>query len=223
MTATVPDRGSLADHGLEDVRGRIFWRPTTSQLCVHALRRGDATLAEGGPLVVDTGVHTGRSPKDKFVVREAGSEDRIWWGDVNAEISTDSFERLREKVVARLAEGDVYVVDSYVGADPAHRLAVRVVTESPWHALFAKTLYIDPSEDELEDMATQAVVLHAPSVTAVPEEHGTRSETFVVLHPSRCEILIGGTEYAGEIKTSIFTLMNDRLPLEGVLPMHCSA
>ena len=223
MTATVPDRGALAEHGLENVRGRVFWRPTTSQLYVHALRRGEASLAEGGPLVVDTGIHTGRSPRDKFVVREPGSEDRIWWGDVNAEISHDSFERLREKVVARLSEGDVYVVDSYVGADPAHRLSVRVLTESPWHALFAKTLFIDPSEDELEALETQAVILHAPSVTAVPHEDGTRSETFVVLHPSRTEVLIGGTFYAGEIKKSIFTLMNDRLPLEGVFPMHCSA
>ena len=223
MTATVPDRGSLDEHGLENVRGRVFWRPTTSQLYVHALRRGEATLAEGGPLVVDTGIHTGRSPNDKFVVREPGSEDRIWWGDVNAEISPDSFERLREKVVARLSEGDVYVVDSYVGADPAHRLSVRVLTESPWHALFAKTLFIDPSEDELEALETQAVILHAPSVSAVPDEDGTRSETFVVLHPSRTEVLIGGTFYAGEIKKSIFTLMNDRLPLDGVFPMHCSA
>jgi len=223
VTATVPDRGSLAEHGLENVRGRVFWRPTTSQLYVHTLRRGEATLAEGGPLVVDTGIHTGRSPNDKFVVREPGSEGRIWWGAVNAEISPDSFEGLREKVVARLSEGDVYVVDSYVGADPAHRLSVRLLTESPWHALFAKTLFIDPTEDELEALETQAVILHAPSVTAVPDDDGTRSETFVVLHPSRTEVLIGGTFYAGEIKKSIFTLMNDRLPLEGVFPMHCSA
>jgi phosphoenolpyruvate carboxykinase (ATP) len=223
MTATVPDRGSLAEHGIDGVQGRVYWRPTTSQLYVHALRRGEATMAEGGPLVVDTGAHTGRSPKDKFVVREPGSEDRIWWSDVNAEMSPEAYERLREKVAARLSEGDVYVVDSYVGADPAHRLAVRVVTESPWHALFAKTLFIDPAEGELDAMETHAVVLHAPSVTAVPEEDGTRSETFVVLHPTRTEVLIGGTFYAGEIKKSIFTLMNDRLPLDGVFPMHCSA
>jgi phosphoenolpyruvate carboxykinase (ATP) len=175
------------------------------------------------PRVVDTGIYTGRSPKDKFIVREPGSEDRIWWGDVNADISVESFEGLREKVTARLAEGDVYVVDAFAGADPAHRLAVRVVTESPWHALFAKTLFIDPTPEELEDMETQALVLHAPSVSAVPDEDGTRSGTFVLLHPSLLEVVIGGTYYAGEIKKSIFTLMNDRLPLEGVFPMHCSA
>ena len=222
MIATVPERGSLAEHGI-DVRGRIYWHPTTSQLYAHALARGDATLAEGGALVVDTGVHTGRSPKDKFIVREPGSEERIWWGDVNAEISEESFERLREKVRAELGGGDVYVVDAFAGADPAHRIAVRVLTGSPWHALFAKTLFIDPSPDELEQMSIDALVLHAPAVEADPEEDGTRSGTFVVLHPSRAEVVIGGTYYAGEIKKSIFTLLNDRLPLAGVFPMHCSA
>jgi phosphoenolpyruvate carboxykinase (ATP) len=222
MIATVPDRGSLAAHGIE-AQGRIYWHPTVSQLYMHAVTRGDGQIAEGGPLVVDTGVHTGRSPKDKFIVREPGSEDRVWWGDVNAPISEEQFERLREKVAARLGGGDLYVVDTFAGADPAHRIAVRVVTESPWHALFAKTLFIDPTAAELEHIEPQALVLHAPSVTSVPEDDGTRSATFVVLHPTRSEVVIGGTYYAGEIKKSIFTLMNDRLPLEGVFPMHCSA
>ena len=222
MIATVPDRGSLAAHGI-DTDGQVHWHPTVSQLYMHAVERGDGQIAEGGPLVVDTGMHTGRSPKDKFIVREPGSEDRIWWGDVNAPLSEESFERLRDKITARLGEGDVYVVDAFAGADPAHRLAVRIVTESPWHALFAKTLFIDPSAEELERFEPRALVLHAPSVTSVPEEDGTRTETFVVLHPSRSEVLIGGSYYAGEIKKSIFTLMNDRLPLEAVLPMHCSA
>jgi len=222
VIATVPDRDSLAEHGIA-VRGRIYWHPTTSRLYSHALARGEAQLAEGGALVVDTGAHTGRSPKDKFIVREPGSESRIWWGDVNAEISDERFEGLRGKVAARLGASDVYVVDAFAGSDPAHRIAVRVVTESPWHALFAKTLFIDPTEDELAEMVTDALVLHAPSVTAVPEEDGTRSATFICLHPSRCEVVIGGTFYAGEIKKSIFTVMNDRLPLEGVFPMHCSA
>jgi phosphoenolpyruvate carboxykinase (ATP) len=222
VIATVPDRDSLAEHGIA-VRGRIYWHPTTSRLYSHALARGEAQLAEGGALVVDTGAHTGRSPRDKFIVREPGSESRIWWGDVNAEISDERFEGLRGKVAARLGASDVYVVDAFAGSDPAHRIAVRVVTESPWHALFAKTLFIDPTEDELAEMVTDALVLHAPSVTAVPEEDGTRSATFICLHPSRCEVVIGGTFYAGEIKKSIFTVMNDRLPLEGVFPMHCSA
>ena len=222
MIATMPDRDSLAEHGIA-VRGRIYWHPTTSQLYSHALARGEAQLAEGGALVVDTGKHTGRSPKDKFIVREPGSESRIWWGSVNAEISEEGFDRLREKVTARLGEGDVYIVDAFAGSDPTHRIGVRVISESPWHALFAKTLFIDPTDDELAEMETDALVLHAPSVTAVPEEDGTRSGTFICFHPTRTEVIIGGTFYAGEIKKSIFTVMNDRLPLEGVFPMHCSA
>jgi phosphoenolpyruvate carboxykinase (ATP) len=212
----------LEGHGL-DPEGRVYWNPTTSLLYTHALVREEGRLAEGGPLLVDTGRHTGRSAKDKFFVREPESEDRIDWGDVNQPISEERFEGLREKLVDHLNERDLYVVNAFAGADPAHRLMVRVVTDSPWHALFAKTLFIDPSEEELRDFEADALVLHAPAVEAEPEEDETRSETFIVLHPSRAEVLIGGTEYAGEIKKSIFTVMNDRLPLEGVFPMHCSA
>jgi phosphoenolpyruvate carboxykinase (ATP) len=213
----------LEGHGL-DPRGRVYWNASTSVLYTRALVRGDAVLAEGGPLVVDTGRYTGRSPRDRFTVREPGSEERIWWGDVNRAISEEGFDSLRDKLIAHLDDAaEVYVVDALGGADPAHRLGVRVVTDSPWHALFAKTLFIEPSKEELDDYEPQALALHAPAVEAEPEEDGTRSETFIVLHPTRAEILIGGTEYAGEIKKSIFTLMNDRLPLEGVLPMHCSA
>ena len=221
-TIDVRDRTGLEGHGLQ-ARGRVHWQPTTAMLYEHTLARGEGRLAEGGPLVVDTGRHTGRSPNDKFVVREPGSEERIWWSDVNAELSEGHFDGLRDKVVSYLEGRDLYVVDAFAGADPAHRLGVRVITESPWHALFAKTLFIEPSEDEIAEYEPQALVLHAPPVTADPAEDGTRSETFVVLHPSRCEVLIGGTFYAGEIKKSIFTLLNDRLPLEGVFPMHCSA
>ncbi len=224
MATTVdPQAGvGLEQHGITP-SGRVHWQPTTALLYEHALMQGDAHLAEGGPLVVDTGRHTGRSPMDKFVVREPGSEGRIWWGDVNAEISEEHFEGLREKVAAYLERRDLYVVDAFAGADPAHRIAVRVVTDSAWHALFAKTLFIEPTEVELATHKPGALILHAPAVTAEPAEDGTRSETFVCLHPSRTEVLIGGTWYAGEIKKSIFTVMNDRLPLDGVLPMHCSA
>jgi phosphoenolpyruvate carboxykinase (ATP) len=220
--ATTESRTGLAVHGIEPA-GAVHWNPSTPRLYEHALRRGEGRIAEGGPLAVDTGKHTGRSPKDKFVVREPGSEERIWWGDVNAEISEDHFEGLREKVAAHLGEGDVYVIDAFAGADPKQRLAVRVVTTRPYHALFARTMFIDPTDEELAAFEPDALVLHAPGLEADPEADGTRSGTFVVLHPSRREVLIGGTFYAGEIKKSIFTLMNDRLPLEGVFPMHCSA
>ena len=220
--ATTQSPTDLDTHGI-DASGEIHRNPTTSLLYEHALERGEARIAEGGALAVDTGVHTGRSPKDKFIVREPGSEERIWWGDVNAAIEEDRFEALRAKVTDYLSERDLYVVDAFAGADPAHRIAVRVVTDRPYHALFAKTIFIEPSKEELREFEPQALVLHAPAVEADPHEDGTRSGTFVVLHPSRQEVLIGGSFYAGEIKKSIFTLMNDLLPLEGVFPMHCSA
>jgi len=222
MATTVGGRVGLDEHGIR-ASERVHWQPTTSLLYARALQRGDAQLAEGGPLVVDTGVHTGRSPNDKFVVREPEAEERIAWGDVNRPMTEENFEGLRDKVVSQLEGSDLYVVDAFAGADPGHRLALRVITDSPWHALFAKTLFIEPTEEELESHEPEALVLHAPAVEADPKEDGTRSATFVVLHPTRAEILIGGTYYAGEIKKSIFTLMNDRLPLQGVAPMHCSA
>ena len=213
---------SLEEHGITPSRA-VLWNPTTPVLYEHALRRDEGRIAHGGPLVVDTGRHTGRSPQDKFVVREPQSEGRIWWGSVNTPLPEDRYEGLREKVTAYLGERELYVVDAFAGADPAHRVSVRVVTDRPYHALFARTMFIIPSDEELAAFEPQAVVLHAPGLEADPAVDGTRSGTFVVLHPSRQEVLIGGTFYAGEIKKSIFTLMNDRLPLEGILPMHCSA
>src|SRR5215210_6689763 len=218
----ITEISGLDAHGLTP-DGRVYWNASVSTLYTHALTRGEGRLAEGGALVVDTGRHTGRSPRDRFIVREPGSQDRVAWGSVNQPIDEDAFHALRARLVAHLEERDVYVVDAFAGADPAHRLGVRVITDSPWHALFARTLFIDPTDEDLVDFRAGALVLHAPGVEADPDEHGTHSETFVLLHPTRGEVLIGGTEYAGEIKKSIFTLMNDRLPLEGVLPMHCSA
>src|ERR671913_125358 len=192
----------LSEHGIE-AGGTVHHNPTVALLYSHALERGDGTLAEGGSLVVDTGVHTGRSPNDKFVVRDPSTEDRIWWGKVNAELPENAFDGLRDKVTSFLSDQDLYVVDAFAGADPEHRLALRVITYSPWHALFAKTLFIDPTEEKLAEHDPEAVVLHAPAVEADPAEDETRSETFVVLHPGRMEVLIGGTFYAGEIKTTL--------------------
>jgi phosphoenolpyruvate carboxykinase (ATP) len=212
----------LSTHGINPTGG-VVWNPATTLLYEHALERREAQLAEGGPLVVDTGVHTGRSPQDKFIVREPGSEDRIWW-DGNKELAEESFDHLREKVADYLAaQPTLYVVDAFAGADPAHRIAVRVVTTHPYHALFAKTMFIDPTAQELSAFRPQSLVLHAPGLDSIPAQDGTRTGTFIVLHPTRTEVLIGGTFYAGEIKKSIFTVMNDRLPLEDVFPMHCSA
>jgi phosphoenolpyruvate carboxykinase (ATP) len=213
----------LETHGITP-SGNVWWNLTPPALYEHAIIAGDAEIAEGGPLVVSTGVHTGRAPKDKFVVREPGSEDRVWWGDINQPISPEHHAGLGERLRAHLAAAsDVYVIDSYAGADPKEQLSVRIVTDSAWHALFAQTLFRVPADEELERFQPQALILHAPSFTADGPADGVRQDNFVSLHLTDLEILIGGTYYAGEIKKSIFTLMNDRLPTRGVLSMHCSA
>jgi phosphoenolpyruvate carboxykinase (ATP) len=222
LTITDRPEDSLAAHGLR-VAGRVLRNPTTSQLYTAALDRGEAVLGEDGPLVVDTGRFTGRSPKDKFIVREPGSEDRIWWSETNGEISEEHFDGLRAKVVARLEDGDVYAIDAFCGADPKHRLSVRVLTTHPYHALFAKTMFMEADEADLAGFEPDVLVLHEPEVEADPQRDGTGTGVFICVHPTRGEILIGGTFYGGEIKKSVFTMMNDRLPLEGVMPMHCSA
>jgi phosphoenolpyruvate carboxykinase (ATP) len=221
--ATTTEQIDLSEHGIE-FAGTVFRNPTTSVLYEHALQRGEARIAEGGPFVVDTGVHTGRSPKDKFAVREPESEGRIWWGAVNQELTQEHYEGLRAKLAAYLGGLDtLYVIDAFAGADAAHRISLRVVTSMPYHALFSSTMFITPSHQELSHFQPEAVVLHAPAFEADPEEDGTRTGTFAVFHPTKREIMIGGTFYAGEIKKSIFTLLNDSLPLDGVFPMHCSA
>ncbi len=223
MTTTPLSDTQVASHGI-DAPGAVVWHPTTAMLYTDALKRGFGVLAHGGPLVVDTGRFTGRSPRDKFIVDEDGSRDRIWWGEVNNRLSEDHFDGLRAKVCLHLGTLDpLYVVDAFAGADPVHRIGVRVITGNPYHALFAKTMFITPAPEEATSFRPDVVVLHTPGVEAEPDEDGTRTGTFVALHPTRGEVLIGGTFYAGEIKKSIFTLMNDRLPLEGVMPMHCSA
>jgi len=224
MTTTeLPGHVDLSTHGI-DATGVVYRNPTTSLLYSHALKRGDGRLAEGGPLVVDTGTFTGRSPKDKFLVDEPSSTDRIWWGEVNQKLAESNFDKLRDKATSHLAQADaLYVIDAWAGADEQHRLGVRVVTAHPYHALFAKTMFIDLADDELDGFTPQALVLHAPDLEADPDADGTRTGTAIVLHPGKTELLVMGTFYAGEIKKSIFGVMNDRLPLEGVFPMHCSA
>ena len=197
-----------------------------SPLYEHALARGDGRLAEGGPLVVDTGKHTGRSPKDKFIVREPGSEGRIWWGEVNKPLAEERFERLRDKVVDVPRNAEDALRRRRVRrrrSRPSHRRAGRH-RRSPYHALFAKTMFIEPSDEELDRLrAAGARPARARRSRPTRPTTARAPGTFVVLHPTRTEVLIGGTFYAGEIKKSIFTVMNDRLPLEGVFPMHCSA
>ena len=211
----------LEDQGLAGF-GQVYYNLDVPQLVEAALRRGEGTLGKGGALHVETGRYTGRSPKDKFVVRTASVEKSIWWEN-NAPMSPEGFDRLHDDMVAHMQGRDVYVQDLFGGADPAHRLDVRVVTELAWHGLFIRHLMRRPSRDELNTFVPEFTILNCPSFKAEPGIHGCRSDTVIAINFDRKLVLIGGTAYAGENKKSVFTLLNYLLPEKGVMPMHCSA
>jgi phosphoenolpyruvate carboxykinase (ATP) len=189
----------------------------------HAIRRDEAVIVSTGALTAETGKHTGRSPKDKFFVKEPTSRDAIWWHPGNQPISTASFDHLLARMEDYVRSQEVYTQDVFACADARHRLRVRVITEFAWHSLFARNLFIRPNADELIGFEPDFTVFALPSVKADPKQDGTRSETFIIVNLGRRIIIIGGTEYAGEIKKSIFTVLNYLLPARGVFPMHCSA
>lgn len=201
----------------------VGWNLTTPALYEHAVRRREALIAEGGPIVARTGHHTGRSPQDKFIVREPSSEERIWWGKHNRAIEPAAFDRVHRRMLAWLRGKELFVQDLFVGADPRYRRAVRVITEYAWHSLFARTMFIVPDKTALAQHVPEFTIVDAPGFHAIPEEEGTRTEVFILMNLTKKLVLIGGTEYAGEVKKSVFTLMNYLLPLQDVLPMHCSA
>ena len=196
---------------------------TAPRLVECALARGEGRLAQGGAFVVTTGEHTGRSPNDKFIVDDAATHDTVWWGDVNAAMSRAAFDRLLGKASAYLQNRSVFIQDLHAGAAADHRLPVRVVCERPWHALFARNMFRRPDAVELARFVPGFTVLHAPGLQADPESDGTNSGTVIALDLSRRIVVIAGTEYAGEIKKSVFTALNFLLPARDVLPMHCSA
>jgi phosphoenolpyruvate carboxykinase (ATP) len=213
----------LSQQGLTP-SGAVHWNLMAAALIEAAIRRGEGTLADMGPLVATTAPHTGRSPNDKFVVREPATEGDVDWGKVNQPISPEHFDRLLADVRAYLnAREDLFVQDLRCGADESHRLSVRYVTPNAWHAAFVRNMFIRPAPETLRDFDPNFTVLHAPEFHATPETHGTRSGTFIVLHLEKRMILIGGTRYAGELKKAMFTVMNYLMPKEGVLSMHCSA
>jgi phosphoenolpyruvate carboxykinase (ATP) len=196
----------------------------SSVLLEHAIRRGEGRLTRGGAFVGMTAPHTGRSPDDKFAVREPSSEEHIGWSKANVGLDESHFDVLLADVRAYLAHRDeVFVSDLWAGADEAHRLNVRVISPSAWHSVFVNNMFIIPPAEARENFTPGFTILHAPDFEADPARHGTRTGTFIVLHFGRGIVLIGGTHYAGELKKSIFTVMNYLLPLAGVLPMHCSA
>ena len=213
----------LARHGIVSP-GSVFWNLGVAALYEEALRRREGQLAQGGAFVVRTGQHTGRSPNDKFIVQEPTSAKQIWWGKVNWPFEPQRFEALHCRILSYLQGKDLFIQDCFVGADPAYRRAIRVITETAWHSLFARTMFLPAaSQAGPAAQAPQFTMLHAPNFQADPARDGTNSPTFIVVHFGQKLILIGGTSYAGEIKKSVFTIMNYLLPLENVLSMHCAA
>jgi len=203
--------------------GEVYWNLPPAELYEHALRGGEGTLADNGAIVCTTGKHTGRSPNDKFFVEEPSSRDEIWWGKVNAPISEGQFDLLHSHVIEHCRGRRLYVRDMYAGADKAACIPIRVITETAWHNLFAAQLFIRPAPGSTGGHDPQFTIINVPTCEADPGAHGTRSGTFIVIHLGKRLVLIGGTAYAGEIKKSIFTIMNYLLPMSGMLSMHCSA
>jgi len=202
---------------------RVHRNLTPSQLYEHAVRRREGVLTASGPFAAITSPHTGRSPNDKFIVQEPSSSDHIWWGKVNQPIAPAHYERLKTDVEAHLQGQELFVRDVYAGADPSYRLPIRFVTPNAWHALFVYNMFLRPADGDLSRFKPGFHVLHAPELLADPAIHGTRSGTFIVINLAERTILIGGTRYAGELKKSIFSILNYLLPRQGVLSMHCSA
>ena len=222
MKTGIPSKYGLEHHGLRNV-SREYWTLPTPALVEQIVQRQEGILAHLGPVVVRTGQHTGRSPKDKFIVHEPSTADIIWWGEVNQPLSEEHFERLYARMTAYFQNRDVFVQDVVACAYPTYRLPIRVITEHAWHSLFARNMFILLPPEQLPDHVPEFTVLHAPRFHAIPEEEGTRSSVFIVVHFARRLVLIGGPSYAGEIKKSVFTVLNFLLPQRGVLSMHCSA
>ena len=202
---------------------QVFLNQSVAQLLESALLRGEARLAANGAVVAYTGARTGRSPKDKFIVDDKVTHDRVDWGRVNQPISPERFDALLERVLEHMRQRDLFVQDLYSGADPAYRLPIRVIAEYAWHALFVRQLFVRPEPGELKSHVPEFTVIAAPEFEAVPERDGTKSSAFILADFTRKIVLIGGTKYAGEMKKSIFGVMNFLVPQRDVLPMHCSA
>ncbi|CAO4147718.1 phosphoenolpyruvate carboxykinase [Methylorubrum aminovorans] len=207
--------------GLTDLAA-VHWNLEAPRLYEEALRRNEGQLARGGALVATTGSHTGRSPKDKYVVRDASTENEIWW-DNNGSITPEQFATLLDDFRAHARGKELFAQDLYGGADPAHRVRARVYTELAWHSLFIRNLLIRPERDELSQYVPELTIIDLPSFQADPARHGCRSKTVIAIDFSQKIVLIGGSAYAGEMKKSVFTYLNYVLPGAGVMPMHCSA
>ena len=218
-TVSTPTLSILGPQGARSV----WWNLSTAEMYEQAIARGEARVAHGGPLVVRTGQHTGRSPKDKYIVASAETEPNVWWGQYNGRYPASAFDALLHRMQAYAQDKDLFVQDVYAGTDATYRLPVRVVTETAWHSLFAHTMFVRPTVLERRDFDPDFTVFQLPYFHADPERDNTNSDVFVIINFERRLVLIGGTQYAGEIKKSIFTVMNYLLPRRGVLSMHASA
>jgi phosphoenolpyruvate carboxykinase (ATP) len=215
-------RKALENYGLVNL-GNINWNLAPPVLIEHALARKEGELASNGAFAATTGVHTGRSPKDKFIVSNEEYAAKIWWGENNHPMSQENFEAVRSSLAAYLQGRDVYVLDAAASADPKYRLPLQVITELAWHNLFARQLFLRKNESDATSNRPGFTILCVPNLHTDPRIHGTRSEAAIMIDFEERLVLIAGTHYAGEMKKSIFTVLNFMLPSEGVLPMHCSA
>lgn len=221
-TALKSDYG-LENHGFSNLN-QVYWNLPPEALYEEIVFRGEGQIVHSGPVVVHTGKHTARSANDKFIVREAESEAHIWWGQYNRPFAADKFEEVYNRLLGYFQGRDVFVQDVYAGADPNYRLRVRIITETAWHSLFARNMFLLPAtREEYQRFVPEFTIVAAPGFKGVPSIDATRSETFILLNFAEHLGLIGNTAYAGEIKKSVFTILNYLLPLDGVLPMHCSA
>ncbi len=214
---------SVAQLGLSNVE-MAFWNLQPSELVEECIIRGEGVLTDVGALAMDTGEFTGRSPKDKFVVYDENTKDSVWWGDVNNRFESDKFDSLHNRMLAYLSGKEIWVRDAYACADPAHRINIRVVNEFPAHNLFSYNLFLRPTAEEIKTFKHDWLIINAPGFKADPKIDGTRQHNFAIINFTKKTILIGGTAYTGEIKKSIFSVLNYILPHEKkVLSMHCSA
>lgn len=211
----------LENYGI-DAPAHVYWNLNTPELYEEIARRNEGALSDHGNVIVDTGEHTGRAAKDKAIVREPDSQDKVFWGDVNKDFPQDKFNAIKERMMAHANGRDLFVQDTFVGADPKYRLPIRVISELAWHSLFARTMFISNIK-ETAPHQPEFTIINFPSFQADPQRDGTRSPTFILMDFSQRLVLIGGTSYAGETKKSAFTIMNYLLPQRGVMSMHCSA
>jgi phosphoenolpyruvate carboxykinase (ATP) len=211
----------LDSYGIKEP-ARIYWNLNTPELYEEIARRKEGVFSNHGCILVDTGEHTGRAAKDKAIVREAGSEDKVFWGDVNKDFPQEKFNALKQRMMAHAKGRELFVQDTFVGADPKYRLPIRVVSELAWHSLFARTMFIS-NPGETTPHSPEFTIINFPSFQADPQRDGTRAPTFILMDFSQRLVLIGGTSYAGETKKSAFTIMNYLLPQRDVMSMHCSA